>query len=129
MTAAGLPATVVRGALEPPRSEAGVAALLRPPGRPTAVIAGSDALAAACYAAAAAAGLRIGPDLAVTGFDGSLISRLLTPTLTTREHGNGPARKMPVATPAAYIEPGKPGRRSRHAKSRHEYLPRAPAFR
>jgi len=88
MTAAGLPPTVIRGALEPPRSEAAVAALLRtpglrPPGRPTAVIAGSDALAAACYAAAAAAGLRIGPDLAVTGFDGSLISRLLTPTLTT----------------------------------------------
>jgi DNA-binding LacI/PurR family transcriptional regulator len=83
MTAAGLSPTVIRGAVEPPRSEAVVAALLRPPGRPTAVIAGSDALAAACYAAAAAAGLRIGPDLAVTGFDGSLISRLLTPTLTT----------------------------------------------
>ena len=83
MAAAGLPPAVTRTALELAGTEAAVAALLRPPSRPTAVIAGSDALAAACYAAAAAAGLRIGPGLAVTGFDGSLISRLLTPTLTT----------------------------------------------
>ena len=40
-------------------------------------------LAAACYAAASRAGLRIGADLAVTGFDGSVISRILTPALTT----------------------------------------------
>ena len=51
--------------------------------RPTAVIAGSDALAAACYAAAGRAQLRIGPDLTVTGFDGSAISRVLAPELTT----------------------------------------------
>lgn len=52
-------------------------------GGPTAVIAGSDLLAAACYAAATQTGIRIGPDLAVTGFDGSAISRILAPALTT----------------------------------------------
>lgn len=83
MTAAGLPVTVTRTAMAPAETEAAVAALLRPPGRPTAVIAGSDILAAACYAAAARAGLRIGPDLAVTGFDGTAISRLIVPALTT----------------------------------------------
>ena len=29
------------------------------------------------------AGVRIGPDLAVTGFDGSVLSRVLAPALTT----------------------------------------------
>ena len=83
MTAAGLQETVIRSGMAPLDVDATVAALLRPPGRPTAVIAGSDALAAACYATASRTGLRIGVDLAVTGFDGSAISRLLTPTLTT----------------------------------------------
>lgn len=59
------------------------AALLGEPDRPTAVVAGSDVLAAACYAVASRTGLGIGTDLAVTGFDGSVISRLLTPALTT----------------------------------------------
>jgi DNA-binding LacI/PurR family transcriptional regulator len=40
-------------------------------------------LAAACYAAASRAGLRIGPDLPVTGSDGSALSRILAPALTT----------------------------------------------
>jgi len=57
--------------------------LLAGPDRPTAVVAGSDVLAAACYTVASRQGLRIGRDLAVTGFDGSVISRLLTPALTT----------------------------------------------
>lgn len=83
MTTAGLPAVVTRTGMAQADVEATVAALLRPPGRPDAVIAGSDVLAAACYAAAAAAGLRIGPDLAITGFDGSALSRILAPALTT----------------------------------------------
>ena len=40
-------------------------------------------LAAVCYATASRTGLRIGVDLAVTGFDGSAIGRILTPALTT----------------------------------------------
>jgi DNA-binding LacI/PurR family transcriptional regulator len=83
MKAAGLSPAVTRTAMVPAETDAAAAALLRPAGRPTAVITGSDRLAAACYAGAAAAGLRIGPDLAVTGFDGSLVSRMLTPALTT----------------------------------------------
>jgi DNA-binding LacI/PurR family transcriptional regulator len=83
MTAAGLPPAVTRTAVDPAEAKAAVAALLRPSGRPTAVIAGSDLLAAACYAAATRTGIRIGPDLAVTGFDGSAISRILAPALTT----------------------------------------------
>jgi DNA-binding LacI/PurR family transcriptional regulator len=35
------------------------------------------------YSSAARRGLRIGDDLAVTGFDGGVVSRLLTPALTT----------------------------------------------
>jgi DNA-binding LacI/PurR family transcriptional regulator len=50
---------------------------------PTAVVTGSDALAAALYTAAERRGVGIGVDLDVTGFDGSLIARNLVPTLTT----------------------------------------------
>ena len=83
VTAAGLTVTVIRTGTSPAEVDATVADLLRPPGRPTAVIAGSDVLAAACYARASRAGLRIGADLAVTGFDGSTVGRVLTPALTT----------------------------------------------
>lgn len=44
---------------------------------------GSDALAAALYQAAAHRGMVIGADLDVTGFNGSMIGRSLSPTLTT----------------------------------------------
>ena len=50
---------------------------------PVAVVAGSDKLAAVVYAVAAERGLRVGADLAVTGFDGSLLAGLLSPPLTT----------------------------------------------
>jgi DNA-binding LacI/PurR family transcriptional regulator len=83
MKAAGLDPAVTRTAIAPGEASTAVAALLRPPGRPAAVITGSDRLAAACYAYAARAGLRIGHDLAVTGFDGSVVSRMLAPALTT----------------------------------------------
>ena len=56
-----------------------VTELIAGPDRPTAIVAGSDVLAAACYSAANRAGLRIGPDLAVTGFDGSVISAACSP--------------------------------------------------
>jgi DNA-binding LacI/PurR family transcriptional regulator len=83
MATAGLVPAVSRTAVSPGETDAAVSALLRPAGRPTAVVTSSDRLAAACYAAAARFGLRVGPDLAVTGFDGSLISRMLVPALTT----------------------------------------------
>jgi DNA-binding LacI/PurR family transcriptional regulator len=83
MTAAGLPVTVIRTGMSTADVDAAVTALVRSADRPTAVIAGSDVLAAACYTAASRAGLRIGVDLAITGFDGSAVARILTPALTT----------------------------------------------
>ena len=44
---------------------------------------GSDLLARDVYEVAERRGLRIGHELAVTGFDGSLTGRLLRPSLTT----------------------------------------------
>jgi DNA-binding LacI/PurR family transcriptional regulator len=83
VTAAGRPATLTRTGLAAATVKATVTELLTGPDRPSAIVAGSDVLAAACYSAADRAGLRIGADLAVTGFDGSVISRMLTPALTT----------------------------------------------
>ncbi|HET9140276.1 LacI family DNA-binding transcriptional regulator [Actinophytocola sp.] len=81
MTAAGLAARVRTAEPDPPRVRQVIEALLESP--PTAIVTGSDVLAGAVYAAAAQRGLRIGSDLAVTGFDGSMVGRLLTPALTT----------------------------------------------
>jgi DNA-binding LacI/PurR family transcriptional regulator len=54
-----------------------------PAARPEAIVTGSDRLAAMIYGLAAELRLRIGHDLAVTGFDGSIVADLLHPTLTT----------------------------------------------
>jgi DNA-binding LacI/PurR family transcriptional regulator len=83
VTAAGLPARLARTGLAAAAVNATVIGLLTGPDRPTAVVTGSDVLAAACYSGASRAGLRVGTDLAVTGFDGSVISRMLSPALTT----------------------------------------------
>jgi LacI family transcriptional regulator len=63
--------------------EAALAELFAAPELPTAVVTGSDALAAALYTAAERRGIAIGVDLDVTGFDGGLIGRNLVPKLTT----------------------------------------------
>jgi DNA-binding LacI/PurR family transcriptional regulator len=55
----------------------------RPEERPEAIVAGSDRLAAIIYSVAAELRLRIGRDLAVTGFDGSVAAGLLHPRLTS----------------------------------------------
>ncbi len=52
-------------------------------GQPDAVITSSDRLAAVVYGVAAELRLRIGRDLAVTGFDGSVAAGLLYPRLTS----------------------------------------------
>jgi DNA-binding LacI/PurR family transcriptional regulator len=54
-----------------------------PGARPQAIVTGSDRLAVVIYGMAAELGLRIGRDLAVTGFDGSIPADLLHPTLTS----------------------------------------------
>jgi DNA-binding LacI/PurR family transcriptional regulator len=55
----------------------------RPAGRPDAIVTGSDLLAAVVYSVAAELRLRIGHDLAVTGFDGSVAAGLMHPRLTS----------------------------------------------
>ncbi len=50
---------------------------------PTAVVTGSDTLAAVVYAAVARRGLVVGRDVAVTGFDGGALGAVLVPSLTT----------------------------------------------
>lgn len=64
-------------------AHAAVDRLLGADPRPTAIVCGSDVLAAAVYGVAAAHGLRVGGDLAVTGFDGGGVLASLSPTLTT----------------------------------------------
>lgn len=51
--------------------------------RPTAVIAGSDVIAAGCIEAARRRQLRLPDDLAITGFDAQPLSALVEPALTT----------------------------------------------
>jgi LacI family transcriptional regulator len=51
--------------------------------RPDAIVTSSDRLAAVVYGVAAELRLRIGADLAVTGFDGSVAASLLQPSLTS----------------------------------------------
>lgn len=66
--------------------EAGLAAaecLLDAPIRPGAIFAANDMMAAAVLKAAAARGLSVPADLAVVGFDGSMLARIVTPALTT----------------------------------------------
>jgi DNA-binding LacI/PurR family transcriptional regulator len=55
----------------------------RPGLRPDAIVTGSDRLAGVVYSVASELRLRIGQDLAVTGFDGSAAAALMHPRLTT----------------------------------------------
>ncbi len=55
----------------------------RPELRPDALVTSSDRLAGVVYSVAAELRLRIGQDLAVTGFDGSAAAALMHPRLTT----------------------------------------------
>jgi DNA-binding LacI/PurR family transcriptional regulator len=60
-----------------------LAAYLRRPNRPTAVMAANDQIAIALYRAAMMAGLRVPQDLSIVGFDDLDISSRLEPPLTT----------------------------------------------
>jgi len=55
----------------------------RPEARPDAIVTSSDRLASVVYGVAAELRLRIGHDLAVTGFDGSVAADLMHPRLTS----------------------------------------------
>jgi DNA-binding LacI/PurR family transcriptional regulator len=62
---------------------AGVLRLLARKRRPTAIVSGSDVLAAVVVNAARSMGLGIGQDLAVTGFDGGFVQQMTDPVLTS----------------------------------------------
>jgi DNA-binding LacI/PurR family transcriptional regulator len=62
---------------------AAVVRLLARKRRPTAIVSGSDVLAAVAVNAARSVGLRVGQDLAVTGFDGGFVQQMTEPTLTS----------------------------------------------
>jgi DNA-binding LacI/PurR family transcriptional regulator len=83
MRESALSPRVVRSGPSRPDQAIAATALVEAAHAPSAVVTGSDALAAALYQAAAHRGIVIGADLDVTGFDGSMIGRSLTPTLTT----------------------------------------------
>ena len=51
--------------------------------RPSAIVTGSDVLAAAAVNAARSTGLRVGQDVAVTGFDGGFVQHMTEPVLTS----------------------------------------------
>ncbi|MGX7826238.1 LacI family DNA-binding transcriptional regulator [Actinokineospora sp. 24-640] len=83
--AAGLPPPLAVRAEEydSASAERAVRAALAAEDAPTAVVAASDILAVGAVHAAYAAGLRVGEDLAVTGFDDSVVAPLCPPGLTS----------------------------------------------
>jgi DNA-binding LacI/PurR family transcriptional regulator len=83
MSEAGLEPRCVLSSTDSGTAAAAIGAALDASDPPSAFVSGSDSLAALVYSVAAHRGLRIGEDLAVTGFDGGVMSRLLTPALTT----------------------------------------------
>jgi DNA-binding LacI/PurR family transcriptional regulator len=88
LAAAGIdtdPAWVVRGENQVQTGAEGMAALLAlpPERRPTAVACVSDLIAVGAMNAAAAEGLTIGRDVAVTGYDDSALAPFLHPPLTS----------------------------------------------
>ncbi len=78
----GLEASVVEGDWS---AESGIAAIEAMPetGRPTAVIAGNDVIAAGVIRAAVRRGWRVPDDLSVTGWDNHALGAYLLPSLTT----------------------------------------------
>jgi len=109
VSAAGLAARVSTPDVARPVVRAAIDDLLD--ASPTAVVTGSDVLAGTVYAAAAQRGLRVGADLAVTGFDGSMVGRLLTPALTTLAIPTAEVAARVVARALAEIDghTGEPG--------------------
>jgi LacI family transcriptional regulator len=77
------PAGPVKSGLDQPSGLRAVANLLASPDPPRAIVCANDEIALGAYAAAAAAGVRIPDDLALTGFDDIPMAGLLSPGLTT----------------------------------------------
>jgi DNA-binding LacI/PurR family transcriptional regulator len=91
--------------------------------RPTAIVTGSDVLAAVALNEAKSLGLRPGSDVAITGFDGGFVRQMTEPTLTTvripvdkiatelierclREIDHGPTREPGLLVPTEIVVGG-----------------------
>ena len=83
-----------------------------PEPRPTAIVAGSDQQAIGALRAAADRGIAVPSDLSVVGFDGIMLSDLVTPRLTTVVQ---PVAKIAEAAVAMVLGAG-PMRRVEHAE-------------
>lgn len=86
LSAHGLPADTrfmrdVEPTLE--EAEAAMAAILQMPEHPTAFFCTNDTIAAGAVKAVLRAGLRVPEDMAIVGFDDSIVSRMIEPELTT----------------------------------------------
>lgn len=76
--------------------------------RPTALLCSDDMIAVGAISALSAAGIRVPQDCSVIGFDDVLISRHLTPALTTiRQDGYGKGR-IAAETLISVIDKGRP---------------------
>ena len=83
LAGSGLPADMLFVDRASARAKVRSLLTVRRGGRPDAIVTGSDRLAAVVYGVAADLRLRIGHDLAVTGFDGSDAADLMHPRLTS----------------------------------------------
>jgi LacI family transcriptional regulator len=77
------PGGPIKIVLDQPSGLRAVSNLLAGPNAPRAIVCANDEIALGAYAAAAAAGVRIPDDLALTGFDDIPMAGLLSPGLTT----------------------------------------------
>ena len=84
LAAAGLePGAVAHAEFPDPSGAAATARLLAAPQRPTAIVFGSDQLAAAGLATARERGIDVPGELSITGFDDSPLAALASPPLTS----------------------------------------------
>lgn len=77
--------------------------------RPTAIFAGNDIMAAALIKAAAAHGVAVPDELSVVGFDGSMLARMLTPSLTSVHRPLGDMAQLAARRLIDIVE-NEPGR-------------------
>jgi LacI family transcriptional regulator len=108
----GIEATIVNTRHSVEDAEQAAAAALRSSPRPTAVFCLSDSIACGVYAAAAAQELDIPGDVAVAGYDGHPICRVVSPPLTTVEWGMPDVAAAAASLLAAAVG-GKPRMGSR----------------
>ena len=110
--ATGVTAMIAEGDFFLASGEREAGRLLRDAVRPTALFAANDSMAAGALRAATAAGLAVPRDLAIAGFDDSMIATLTTPALTSVRQPTAELARLAVSAlirSAAEGRPPKPG--------------------